>query len=418
MIRSATLPPLRPILSVLHRQRLMPLLVIAQIALACAILTNALFLLQRQLAPMLIPDGIARGQLLLVDQLIQAQGRWSTAEVQSLQRALQAIPGVRAVAPTLGIPMRQTMTFTITLDSPSGVSVTATGFAGEGLVPTLGLDVVRGRDFEDGEYASNGPLFGDDAHRGIVPVILTEALARTLFPDGEVIGSVLSDAGSPRYVVVGTVRRLLRYQLSELDDGRAEYSMLIPNRVFEDLPILAFAVRTEPDAREAVRAEIQAVLARKDGPQLMAGIAPIVVDYESQRLDAFKTRRAAVWLLGTVCLVVTLITLIGIASLTGYWIEQRIRQIGIRRALGATRGDVLRHFLAENALIVAAGLVPGLLAAYAINQWLMQHYAMARLPLAYLPIGAALLWLLGQLAVLGPARRAAAVPPAVATRSA
>ena len=56
--------------------------------------------------------------------------------------------------------------------------------------------------------------------------------------------------------------------------------------------------------------------------------------------------------------------------------------------------------------------------AYAINQLLMAKYELPRLPLSYLPIGAVVLWLLGQASVFGPARRGAAVPPAVATRSA
>jgi putative ABC transport system permease protein len=55
--------------------------------------------------------------------------------------------------------------------------------------------------------------------------------------------------------------------------------------------------------------------------------------------------------------------------------------------------------------------------AYGINQMLMERYELARLPALYLPIGAVVLWLLGQVAVFGPARKASAVPPAVATRS-
>ena len=64
------------------------------------------------------------------------------------------------------------------------------------------------------------------------------------------------------------------------------------------------------------------------------------------------------------------------------------------------------------------GIVLGMLLAYAINQLLMSKYELPRLPLYYLPIGAVLLWMLGQIAVFGPARKAASVPPAVATRSA
>ncbi|MBW8824581.1 MAG: FtsX-like permease family protein, partial [Xanthomonadales bacterium] len=91
--------------------------------------------------------------------------------------------------------------------------------------------------------------------------------------------------------------------------------------------------------------------------------------------------------------------------------------IGVRRALGATRGDILRYFQTENFLIVTGGVILGMTLAFGINQMLMAQYELPRLPWPYLPIGAVVLWLLGQLAVLWPALRAASIPPATATRS-
>ncbi len=96
---------------------------------------------------------------------------------------------------------------------------------------------------------------------------------------------------------------------------------------------------------------------------------------------------------------------------------QRRRQIGVRRALGATRGHILRYFQTENFLLATIGIVIGMALAYGINVFLMSKYELPRLPGFYLPIGAVALWLIGQAAVLGPAMRAAAVPPVVATRS-
>jgi putative ABC transport system permease protein len=85
--------------------------------------------------------------------------------------------------------------------------------------------------------------------------------------------------------------------------------------------------------------------------------------------------------------------------------------------VGATRGHILHYFQTENFLLSTGGVVVGMLLAFGINLYLMQHYAMTRMPWYYLPGGAVALWLIGQLAVLGPALRAAAVPPVVATRS-
>ena len=98
--------------------------------------------------------------------------------------------------------------------------------------------------------------------------------------------------------------------------------------------------------------------------------------------------------------------------------QQRTRTIGIRRAIGATRGSIVRYFLTENFLITTGGLVLGAVLSYGFSFWLMAHVSEAKLlPWGYLPVGFVVLWLLGQLAVLGPATRAARVSPAIATRS-
>lgn len=123
------------------------------------------------------------------------------------------------------------------------------------------------------------------------------------------------------------------------------------------------------------------------------------------------------WLLVAVCVALLVITALGIVGLASFWVQQRARQIGIRRALGATRGQILGYFQTENFLIATFGILLGMALAYGINGMLMERYELPRLPWQYLPVGALALWLLGQASVLGPALRAAAVPPAVATRS-
>jgi putative ABC transport system permease protein len=111
------------------------------------------------------------------------------------------------------------------------------------------------------------------------------------------------------------------------------------------------------------------------------------------------------------------LTALGIAGLASFWVAQRRRTIGVRRALGATRSDILQYFQTENFLLTTIGIALGMVLAYGMNLLLMQHYELPRLPLIYLSAGAIALWSIGQLAVLGPALRAAAVPPVVATRS-
>lgn len=96
---------------------------------------------------------------------------------------------------------------------------------------------------------------------------------------------------------------------------------------------------------------------------------------------------------------------------------QRRKQIGVRRALGARRIDILRYFIVENVMITSGGVVGGVLLGVGLNQLLVSKLEMTRLPLPYLIAGALLFWAIGILAAYGPAWRAASISPALATRS-
>jgi putative ABC transport system permease protein len=104
-------------------------------------------------------------------------------------------------------------------------------------------------------------------------------------------------------------------------------------------------------------------------------------------------------------------------GLTSYWVSQRRRQIGIRRALGAPRLAIVRYFQLENFTIAATGGVAGVALGLLANLWMVESFQMQRLPIIYLVAGLAMMLALGQLAVLWPALRAAWMPPALAVRA-
>ncbi|MGH8156452.1 MAG: ABC transporter permease [Rhodanobacteraceae bacterium] len=135
------------------------------------------------------------------------------------------------------------------------------------------------------------------------------------------------------------------------------------------------------------------------------------------RAQYFERDRTMIGLLIASALGLLFVTALGIAGLANFWVGQRNCSIGIRRAVGATRVDILRYFLTENFVIVTGGVVLGAILAVSLNLLLMQHHELPRLPLWYLAVGAIALWFLGQLSVLARALRASRVPPVVATRS-
>ncbi|MDB5952536.1 MAG: permease family protein, partial [Massilia sp.] len=128
--------------------------------------------------------------------------------------------------------------------------------------------------------------------------------------------------------------------------------------------------------------------------------------------------KALSWMLITVSALLLVITASGIVGMASLWVTQRRKQIGVRRALGARRADILRYFIAENVMITGVGVAGGAVLAIALNQLLVSKLEMTRLPPVYLVWGTGLFFVLGIVAVYGPAWRAASISPATATRTA
>jgi putative ABC transport system permease protein len=415
---------LRIILAPLRRRGLMPAIVFLQVALACAILCNVFFLAWQRLEPMLTPAGVDAHNLILIDNLAPVHGTWSEAESQAAEQAFRNVPGVRDASSGLGLPMVSIVTIEFNLQGPTKSAVGVNAYAGRGLIDTLGLQRVAGRDFLPEEYrpfgvgASNGHNADWDAGAP-QPVIITQALADKLFGNAQPVGGLLgdpSDKDVKGYQVVGIVKHLLRNELGLATNGHAEYTMLLARNI-GNTAMLSYAIRVDPTMHEAAMRGIKEAVKRQFGARTENGPQARVEWYDDKRNEAFKSSRATLWLLLGLVVAVIMVTLAGIMGLTGFWVQQRTRQIGVRRALGARRIDILHYFLAENVLIVGAGVIVGMGLAYLGNAMLMRYYELPHLPWIYLPVGATAMLLMGQLSALAPAMRAAAVSPVVATRS-
>jgi putative ABC transport system permease protein len=188
--------------------------------------------------------------------------------------------------------------------------------------------------------------------------------------------------------------------------------VMVPMRARQK-PVDNYLLRVHPDRRAEVLGAAALALEQSSHGRIILEKQTV----EEMRAKYYRADRAMAWLLVSVCAALLIITALGIVGLASFWVQQRTRQIGIRRALGATRGQILRYFQTENFLLATFGIALGMVLAYGINLLLMERYELGRLPPEFLPVGALSLWLLGQLAVLGPALRAASVPPAVATRT-
>lgn len=399
------------ILSTLRRHKTAAALLVLEIALTCGIVSNAVFLIGDRLTRMDRESGVAEDEL--IDVMLTGIGEKTDADALSLQdlAALKAIPGVKAATVPDMVPFGNSSWNTdvsVKKDDPSGINVAQ--YMGADLVNTFGLQLIAGRDFNPSEYADFKEALKKPTL--INSVILSRAIAEKLF------GDVKSAIGKPVYIigeypqtVVGVVERFIRPNEPD-GPGSEVLSMILPGRMNAD-QTGHYLLRVDPARREEIRKQVDDVLLKVDPQRIILEKRT----FADLRAKFFKQDRAMAYLLVGVSVALLLITALGVVGLASFWVQQRTRQIGIRRALGATKGDIVRYFQTENFILATIGIALGMLLAYAINLWLMSKYAVPRLPAEILPIGALLLWALGQIAVFGPARRAAAIPPAIATRT-
>ncbi len=403
---------IQPILAALRKHRLATLLIALEVALACAVLCNACSMIADRLSAMRINSGVDEASL----GVIHITG-YEPKDVNDLNArmlaGLRGIAGVQSAAVISSVPFGVPWgTAGINLnpdDNKPSQSVVVQFYEGSpGVIETLGLRLVAGHMPGADDYP---PL------QGYAPldsrVLITRALAERLWPGENPLGRDFW-TGKFHFRVIGVIAHLAVSQYNETGRNGAEWTVFVPS---QPGGLLAGTYVLRADPRELPRVMRDARLA-------VAKIAPdVVLDTDQSRtLEFLRARffqkdRAMAGLLVGVIAALLLVTSLGIVGLASFWVAQRHKQIGIRRALGARRADILHYFQTENFLIVTFGIVPGIVMALAINLTLMKFYELPRLPLLYLPIGAVVLWALGQLAVLHPALRAAAVPPVVATRT-
>ncbi len=407
---------IRPILSTLMRHKTAATLIVLEIALTCAIICNALFMIGERITQVNEASGLAENELVRVQLIPIGNDENAAAQTRSDLAALRALPGVTAATVLNQVPfVNSSWNSGVRLkDDQTQSTMNATTYMAENqFIKTLGLKLVAGRDFLPDEFLEFEAVNNGGASVSIPATIITRVMADRLFPGEDPIGKTFYSWGDAPIRVVGVVEHLVRPSMQGGPSQR-EYSMVFPIRPSYDVGG-NYVIRTSPERRdEVLKASVE--LLRKNGP------TRIILDdntktIEQLRSEFYQAPRSMAWLLGAVCLALLFVTALGIVGLASFWVQQRTKQIGVRRALGATRGQILRYFQTENFLLATIGIVLGMLLAYGINQLLMGKYELPRLPLYYLPLGAVALWLLGQVAVFGPARKAASVPPAVATRS-
>jgi putative ABC transport system permease protein len=400
---------IRPIASALWRNRTGALLVAFQIAIGLAVLVNAIYIVKQRVDKIGRPTGMDTANMIWVASAGFTKNFDYDAAVRDDLAALRGLPGVKAASVISGIPLSGGGSSSGFQARPGQVtpkeSIPGNTYEiDEQGVAALGITLVAGRPFEASEI-----LPPSDTYDSAPQAIVTEAFAKELFPkETNFVGKTFYDGLSTPIVIVGVIDHMLGAWVSW---DKLDHVMLFPR--IKDGPTGVYVVRTEPGRRDAVMRDIEAKLGNSNPGRLLRWVRPMDYFIHQSYLD---DRNMAIFLVSVTSALLA-ITALGIFGLATFNVSTRIRQIGTRRAVGARKLDIVRHFLVENWMVTTAGIVAGCGAALGIGYWISLKYELPRLDLYYLVGGVLVIWLIGLSAALQPARRASAISPAVATRT-
>ncbi len=405
-----------------HRAR--RVLVAAQVAITLVLLTGA-GLLARSFFSLLAVDGGYRAANLVAARFSPEPAASDSEKARKIRllddavARLRAVPGVSEVGLTSSVPPSGDTangTFIVmnglktpkTMDEFGLLAQDSTRLGSaeycvvsEGYFRALGIPLLRGRMFSDSDVI-------DAQHVAVI----SEALARSRWPDSDPVGQEIEfgnmDGDTRIMTIVGVV---------------GDVRMFGPNA--PPTPLVYSNYRQRPQAGETY-----SVLIRSDQPpaqvistsrQILHDVDPTLpVEFSMVTDDVAKwysDRRFALLLLGIFAATALLISAVGIYGVIAYAVSQRTQEIGLRVALGAQRGNILRLILGGGMRVVLVGVVLGLAGAFALTRFLssMLFGVKPNDPLTFLAVA----FLLAGVALLAsyvPARRAMRVDPMVALR--
>ena len=388
-------------------QRMREALVVIETAAALALLVGAGLLINSFIRVLRVPPGFDPTGV-AVAQTALAPARYATTEQRKnvqrqLLEAVSALPGVEAAGVTTNLPMvgDRGIGFHLEGDADNTVNAAYNAWVSNDYFRALGIQLRRGRVFTDADREDAPPV-----------VVVNETLARRYWPQGEAIGKRLKWGGWVKdewLTIVGVVADV-KVTTLEAETRPAIYMPLF--QIGRARDSVVYVVRTSADATTLIPAMRKAISA----------IDPELPVYNLRTMnqvlaESVTQRRFTLLLLTMFAVTALLLAGIGLYGVMSYAVTERTREVGIRLALGAQTGQVLRLVLGAGLKLAACGVVAGLLLAFALTGLMkgMLYDVRANDPLT-LALIALLLLAVAFFACWIPAQRATKVDPLIALR--
>jgi len=399
--------------------RLRSLLVMGEVATAVLLLFGAGLLLRTLMAVESFDRGFKAQNVLtmLVDPL---GSTYPTPEklrqfFDQLEADTRALPGVQDVAWSSAVPLGESVfgeypqTYAVVGDAPVEASrqpTTNYQIVSASYFSTLDLAIVAGRNFDPRDTPTSPRV-----------AIVNEAFARSLGgrnPIGLQVAVAPADSPNdkPAIVEIVGVAKQVKQRPDETTDFIQLYTPLTQDLVGD----IMLMVRSQTDRASALAPSVRAIIENIDRSQTTS-VASVTTLADVEWAATGRHRFRAVMVSAFAALAVVL-AMVGVFGILAYSVQMRIRDFGLRRALGATTGDVLRLVVGGAAKVVVAGVIIGLVLSAAFARLITTMlFGVQPLDFVTFALVTIVLSIMTSLAIAGPAWRAARIDPAQALRT-
>lgn len=398
-----------PIFRTLLHHKFGVVLLASQIACSIIIFSNMAYISQQIIRHLRYPSGFDQHQLFSVS-LRSLNSFISYADSQRDIGDLQALAGVEQVAasrwvPLAGLSFREFLRTSAEQDAP-GQGAEAVDVSPQ-ILSTLGLRLIAGRHFTAEDMMVKTAIVQPQAKH----IIVTLALAEGLFGKGQNAVGKLLYQDDIVCEIIGVTDNWLGFTIPANDE--AEKTVFYPSYNEIDIEHRYLVRLKNPEDMAVVSDAVIQLLKRNYKNELLVWIDTI----DDSRARANSQNWVILNLFLVLMVSLGFVVAFAISGQTLFWITQRTKQIGIRRALGATRRAIIIHLLVENTMISALGLLIGILLSLAVNEMVMQSAGTSSMSPAFLLGTCALLLALCLISAGVPAWRASNISPSVASRN-
>jgi putative ABC transport system permease protein len=346
----------------------------------------------------------------VVPQFYDSSINVSQSIIDDHQR-ISKIPGVTGVSTVSEVPFSAFGYTPMYLSLDEGAKeYQANSFNGDkNMQQVLGFTLLEGRYFYDNEFVQGN---ANDIESQPSVVMISEDMAKALFDDQSAIGQTIYLSDGVSMQVIGVYSNFMNGEYLNYF-GKSYQTILRPLVSWRNGADPKYIVSTDPGIAPNILEDITDAIYQTDGRYLTR--VEVLSRVQKRMYDGRGSR--AVMLLG-ISVILLFITAFGMAGLVSFLVNQRKRQIGTRRALGATKWNVVIYFMTENAILSLAGLALGMVLSVWLSVVLIEEAGVDFLNLGYVAFTAFFIFSVNQIAVYLPAKNAANVAPAIVTRSA